>query len=74
MTQLRPTREEAIAAAGKAIAVGYHLLDTLPISEAARRAFTVGGPSVEELETRIRARRVAAGIPVPPLADEAAAS
>ena len=51
------TRAEAIAAAGRDLAEAYVLLDELPVEEAARRAFTPTGPSLEVLEQRIRARR-----------------
>lgn len=51
------TRAEAIAAAGRDLAEAYVLLEELPVEEAARRAFTPTGPSLEVLEQRIRARR-----------------
>ncbi|MFF2621200.1 hypothetical protein [Oerskovia jenensis] len=47
----------AALAAAQPIAVAYHLLDTLPVAEAARRAFTPTGPPLVELEARIVARR-----------------
>lgn len=50
-------RDAAIASAAACIAEGYELLDTLPVDEAARRAYTPTGPSLTELEARIRARR-----------------
>lgn len=48
---------EAIAAAGAIIAMARHERDTLPVAEAARRAWTPTGPSLEELCQRIAARR-----------------
>lgn len=54
-----PSREEAIAAAGRTFAEAYQLLDELPVEEAARRAYTPTGPPLAELEARIRARRAA---------------
>ncbi|MFD6030512.1 hypothetical protein ACFWE5_07335 [Cellulosimicrobium funkei] len=53
----RPTREQCIAAAGRTLAVAYQQLDELPVAEAARRAYTPTGPSLDELERRIAARR-----------------
>lgn len=53
----RPTRAQAIAAAGRDIAEAYLLLEELPVEEAARRTFTPTGPPLEDLEARIRARR-----------------
>lgn len=55
------TREEACRAAGAAFAEGLILRDSLPVEEAARIAYTPTGPSIEELEERIRARRKARG-------------
>lgn len=54
------TREECIAEAGRCLAQAIYLANTLPVAEAARLAYTPTGPSVEEIERRIRARR---GIP-----------
>ncbi|WP_159622709.1 hypothetical protein [Ruania rhizosphaerae] len=51
------TRQEAIRAAGAAIAEAYAQLDELPVEEAARAAYTPTGPPLAELEQRIRARR-----------------
>jgi hypothetical protein len=48
-----------LAAAADCLAEGYRLLDTLPVEEAARRAWTPTGPAIPELEARIRARRAA---------------
>lgn len=59
------TRASAIAAAGRDLAEAYHLLDELPVEEAARRAYTPTGPSLEVLEDRIRARRAARSTPAP---------
>ena len=42
---------------GEALAQAYINLETLPVEEAARRAYTPTGPSIEELEQAIRARR-----------------
>lgn len=57
MTVQRVTRKEAIHAAAQSLAEAYHLLDTLPVDEAARRAYTPTGPSLENLKARIHARR-----------------
>jgi hypothetical protein len=57
METRRPTREEAIARAGACIAEGRRQRDSLPVEEAARRAHVAGGPSIAELEARIRAMR-----------------
>lgn len=45
--------------AAAAFAEGYLLLDdpTVTVAEAARRAYTPTGPSLDELEARIAARR-----------------
>lgn len=45
--------------AGQAFAEGYRILDdpTIPVAEAARRAWTPTGPTLDELERRIAARR-----------------
>jgi hypothetical protein len=52
------TRDEAIAQAGAALAVGWELLDGgVSVNEAARMAYTPTGPPVEELERRIREHR-----------------
>lgn len=51
------TREAAIEAAGQAIADGLALRDSLPPRAAAEAAWTPSGPSVDELERRIRADR-----------------
>lgn len=57
MMSATPSRDDAIRAAGRDIAEAYHLLDELPVEEAARRAFTPTGPPLHVLEARIRARR-----------------
>lgn len=49
--------EHAIASAGAAIADGLALRDSLPPRQAAELAWTPTGPSVDELEARIRASR-----------------
>lgn len=51
------TRDECIAEAAVCIAQAVYLADTLPIAEAARLAYTPTGPTIAELEQRIRARR-----------------
>lgn len=51
------TREEALAAAGRAHAAAIVRRDSLDPLQAAREAYEPGGPSVEELEARIRAQR-----------------
>lgn len=51
------TRAEAIDAAAEVLAVSYRLMETLPADELARRAYTPGGPPIEQLERDIRAWR-----------------
>lgn len=51
------TREEAIEAAGRIVAGAIALRDSLPPRAAAEAAWTPSGPSVDELERRIRAQR-----------------
>lgn len=51
------TRDEAIRGAARAISAGVALRDSLPPRQAAELAWTPSGPSVEEIERRIRARR-----------------
>lgn len=51
------SRDEAIKAAGAEIADGIALRDSLPPRQAAELAWTPSGPSVDELERRIRAMR-----------------
>lgn len=51
------TRAECIDAAGRALAAGLALRDSLPPRQAADLAWTPGGPSIQELEARIRADR-----------------
>jgi uncharacterized protein YdaT len=60
------TREQAVAAAGAAVAEGYAQLDSLPLAEAVERAWTPTGPSRDELTERISARRRALGIAAAP--------
>ena len=45
------------ATRGEALAQAYIELETLPVEEAARRAYTPGGPSLDELIRRINVRR-----------------
>lgn len=63
------TREEAIADAGRVLAAGWRRQDSLDPRAAALEAHSPGGPSVDELEDRIRVRRG-----LPPLHTERAAS
>ena len=51
-----PSRE-AITAAGRIIAEARRVRDSLPVDEAARRAWTPTGPPLAELEALIRAQR-----------------
>ena len=51
------TRAEAVKAAGQCFAEGLILRDSLPVEEAARRAYTPTGPSIPEIEAKIRAQR-----------------
>lgn len=51
------TREDCIAAAGRALAAGRARRDSLSPRQAAEEAYVPGGPSVEQLEARIRAQR-----------------
>jgi hypothetical protein len=48
---------EAINAAGRIVLEARRVRDSLPVEEAARRAWTPTGPSIEELEAMIRAQR-----------------
>ena len=57
-------RADAIIAAGRALAGAIARRDALSPRAAAEEAFVPGGPSVEEIEQRIRARRAAQRIPV----------
>lgn len=54
------TRAQAIETAAQAFAEGRALRDSLTVEEAARRAYTPTGPSLAELEERIRAQRAEA--------------
>lgn len=51
-----PSRE-AITEAGRIIAEARRVRDSLPVDEAARRAWTPTGPTLDELEALIRAQR-----------------
>lgn len=57
------TRDEAVQTAAKALAQGVRLLYEGTPREAAERAYNPGGPSVDELEARIRAHRAASARP-----------
>lgn len=48
---------EAIDAAAAALAAERAVRDALPPSEAARRAYTPGGPTVTEITALVRAQR-----------------
>lgn len=50
-------RAECIAAAARIFVEGCRVRDSLPVEEAARRAYTPTGPSIPELERMIRAQR-----------------
>ena len=52
-----PTREEAIHRAATAYANGVRTCEQMTPREQAEAAAHPGGPSVDELEDRIRARR-----------------
>lgn len=47
------TREEAINRAGRTLAEGIRRMQEGSPREAAERAYTPGGPSIDELEARI---------------------
>lgn len=56
------TRAEAITAAAACLAPAYaamYGLDGTSVEDAARAAYTPGGPSIAELEDRIRTARAA---------------
>lgn len=55
------TKEHAARQAVEVIARAAAKADLLPVREAAEAAHYPGGPSVEELEARITARRERAG-------------
>lgn len=63
------TRAECIAAAARIFVEGCRVRDSLPVEEAARRAYTPTGPSIPELERMIRTQR---GLPEPVVEAEAA--
>ena len=52
-----PTREAALERAAAVFAEARRVRDSLPVAEAARRAYTPSGPPIAELEARIRALR-----------------
>lgn len=54
-------RADATASAGEVIADGLAMRDALPPRQAAELAWTPTGPSVDELERRIRAARSTPG-------------
>lgn len=54
-------REEAIAAAGAALAYGHARMMSLPPRQAAEEAWSPTGPSVDELEVRIAALQARQG-------------
>ena len=56
-----PTREEALDAAARILADGLALRDSMTPAQAAAAAWTPGGPSVDELEQRIRMDRTQPG-------------
>lgn len=51
------TREESLAAAGRAFADAIARLDSRDPHDAALAAYEPGGPSVEQIEAEIRAER-----------------
>lgn len=57
---------EALDAAARILARARARRDSIPPAQAAREAYVPGGPSLAELERRIRARRG-----LPPLSDTA---
>ncbi|TFV49547.1 hypothetical protein [Blastococcus sp. TF02A-35] len=61
MTGGRPSREECFAAAGAALAAAIERRDALSPRQAAQAAWRPGGPSVDEIERRITARRLSEG-------------
>lgn len=56
-TNTTPTRDECVRAAAEAFAEAQRRRDNLPVAEAARAAWTPGGPPLAVLEQRIAARR-----------------
>lgn len=50
----RPTREQCLTAAGRVLAAGILKMVSLDPRDAAEAAYIKGGPSVAELEQRIR--------------------
>lgn len=63
------SRAEAIAKAGQTLATARTVADAMAPRELAEAAHRAGGPSVDELEDRIRVRRG-----LPPIHQDAAAS
>jgi hypothetical protein len=59
----QPSREAALAAAARCLAEARRVRDSLSVEEAARRAHHATGPSIRELERRIRSRRTPASSP-----------
>jgi len=51
------TRDEAITAAGRSLAASLQRLSAMTPRQVAEQAHRPGGPSVDEIERRIRARR-----------------
>lgn len=51
------TREQAVTAFGRTLRQARVIRDSLPPDEAARLAYTPGGPSVEVIEATIRRHR-----------------
>ena len=58
------TYEEAIARAAKPLAEAFFRIQEGTAREAAERAYTPGGPSLDELEQRIQAWRDEFMVPV----------
>ncbi|WP_146615654.1 hypothetical protein [Nonomuraea aridisoli] len=55
-----PTRAEALTAAGRILAQARARRDALSPEDAARAAYTPGGPSTDELAALIREQRAVA--------------
>jgi hypothetical protein len=73
----RPTRAEAIGAAGESIALAHAVvlgLDGTSVQAAARAALTPTGPSYDDLVDRITRRRIEAGLLTDPATEHKAAS
>lgn len=54
------SRAQAVAAFGRTLRQARTIRDSLPPREAARLAYTPGGPSVDEIEALIRQHRAEA--------------